>query len=217
MLWSAEYKGRNAIFFDNHDNPRMVSKIDPSCKHRETLAKLLLTLQCTLPGTPFLYQGSEIGAGNIPIASPQDFDDIESVNKLRELEEIMPPEKAFAKVALGTRDHARAMVDWAEVDRQKAREGSVWRFAQALIALRRQEEALRGGTVEFLEPRRKDAFDYVRQSGASRFLVVCNLTEKPRRRTGLPQGEPALCTRAERNAGHDSVLRPYEARVYRLP
>ena len=212
MLWSAQYQGQNAIFFDNHDNPRMVSKIDPTGKHRESLAKLLLTLQCTLPGTPFLYQGTEIGAGNIPIASPRDLDDIESINKLRELQQTMSPEEAFARVAAGSRDHARAMVDWGEVDRQKAREGSVWRFAQGLIALRRGEEALRGGKVDFLESGRKDAFDYLRQSGASRFHILCNLTDRPQRRRELPKGELALST----CGGRGPELKPYEGRIYRI-
>lgn len=212
MAWSTQYRGWNAIFFDNHDNPRMVSKIDPDGKHREGLAKLLLTLQCTLPGTPFLYQGSEIGAGNITIASPHDFDDIESINKLRELEETLPPEEAFAQVAAGSRDHARAMMDWDEVDRQKAREGSVWRYARQLIALRRQNAALRGRAVKFLEPRRRDAFDYLRGGGEQgSFCVVCNLTEKPQRRRRLPQGEPVLSTCSLSGP----VLAAYEARIYR--
>ncbi len=211
MEWSMGYKGQNAIFYDNHDNPRMVSKIDPSGRYRELLAKLLLTLQCTLPGTPFLYQGAEIGAGNIGFRSPQDFDDIESINKYKELTAMMSSEEAFARVAKGTRDHARAMVDWSEVERQKAAEGSVWRFAQSLIALRRQHAALRGGEVQFAKPKSKTTFDYVRSAEGERFQVVANLTDRPQSRP-LPQGELLLCSAAPQS----SALGPYEARMYRL-
>ncbi len=211
MAWSREYKGQNAIFYDNHDNPRMVSKIDPSGKHRMELAKLLLTWQCTLPGTPFLYQGAEIGAGNLHFSSPEEFDDIESLHKYKELLETLSPERALARVATGTRDHARAMMDWPEVDRQKAEAGSVWRYAQELLVLRRKHGALRGGEARFLDPGSKTSFDYVRNEGGERFQVISNLTAKPQRRK-LPAGELVLCS----GAGEGTELAPYEVRVYRL-
>ena len=71
---------RMSIFWDNHDNPRMPGKIERGQEYRAALAKLLAVLQLTLKGTPFLYQGQELGMTNIPFPSAAELRDVESLN-----------------------------------------------------------------------------------------------------------------------------------------
>ncbi|MDO5121258.1 MAG: alpha-amylase family glycosyl hydrolase, partial [Erysipelotrichaceae bacterium] len=86
-IWMTQY-GNNCwptVFYNNHDNPRMISKIDPEGNYRESIAVLLAVIQMTLRGTPFIYQGDEMGLGNVPFRSMEDITDVESVNKYEEL------------------------------------------------------------------------------------------------------------------------------------
>ena len=103
-----------SLFWDNHDNPRMLGKIDPTGANRAPLAKLLAVLQLTLKGTPFLYQGQELGLINLPFDAVDELRDIESINLYHELLQKMTPQQALAKVLCGTRDYARTPMPWAE-------------------------------------------------------------------------------------------------------
>ena len=105
---------RMSLFWDNHDNPRMLGKIDPTGANRAPLAKLLAVLQLTLKGTPFLYQGQELGLINLPFDAVDELRDIESINLYHELLQKMTPQQALAKVLCGTRDYARTPMPWAE-------------------------------------------------------------------------------------------------------
>lgn len=95
-----------SLFYDNHDNPRMLSKIDPQGEYRDVLAKLLAVLQMTLKGTPFIYQGQELGAVNADFHDMEEIRDVESRNLYQKLIGSMPEEAAFRKIKWGTRDHA---------------------------------------------------------------------------------------------------------------
>ena len=104
-----------SLFFENHDNPRMVSKVNPDPAVRAPLAKLLATLQLTLKGTPFIYQGQELGLANVDFASITEINDVESRNLYQELCGKMPSEEAWKRILAGTRDHARAPMPWKDV------------------------------------------------------------------------------------------------------
>jgi oligo-1,6-glucosidase len=102
-----------SLFYENHDNPRMVSKVNPDPAVRSVLAKLLGAIQLTLKGTPFIFQGQEIGMVNQKFASIDDMQDVESINLYHELMDGgMSSHDAFAKVLAGSRDHARTPVQW---------------------------------------------------------------------------------------------------------
>jgi oligo-1,6-glucosidase len=154
--------GWNALFFNNHDNPRMISKIDPEGQHTAPLAKLLALLQLTLRGTPFLYQGDESGTQNQTFTSIDQIQDVESLGLYAELIKTMPPQDAFKRILAGTRDHARAPLDWDEIERQRSNPASVWRFYQELITLRRSSQAWIYGALEFLRPKDKNLLCYKR-------------------------------------------------------
>ncbi len=99
------------LFYVNHDNPRMISKIDTDPKFRTVLSKLLALMQLTLRGTPFIYQGQEIGMINKKFICIDDLRDIESLNLYEELLGKMNKEEALNKILAGTRDHARTAMD----------------------------------------------------------------------------------------------------------
>ncbi len=102
-----------SIFVENHDNPRMVSKIDPREEYRLAITKLLAVLLLTARGTVFLYQGQELGAVNVPFTGIGELRDIESLNKYNEMIAAgATPQAAFQTVLNGTRDHARTPMQW---------------------------------------------------------------------------------------------------------
>jgi oligo-1,6-glucosidase len=114
--WMENYGPRcwMSLFYDNHDNPRMVSKVDPDPRYREVLAKLLATMQLTLRGTPFIFQGQELGMVNRDFSSMDELRDIESINLYKELKKTMSEAEAFKKILAGTRDHARIPMQWTD-------------------------------------------------------------------------------------------------------
>jgi len=230
-----------ALFFDNHDNPRTLSKVlgaqtsDPGL--RRALAKALATIQLTLRGTPFLFQGQEIGAIDQDFGSMDELRDVESLGRYAELRvEVMSDAEAFAGVLSGARDHARVPMRWEPGPHtgfttgrpwQPGHEGSsgftvaeqlddpesVWTFFRDLIRLRREHRALAGGGIRFLAPRSRDFFAWVRtgDDGEDEWLVEINLTDRPiRRPRGLPDAETVLVSSVQ-----GSVMGPYGVRVSR--
>ncbi|MDR0302876.1 MAG: alpha-glucosidase [Treponema sp.] len=205
--------GWNTLFFNNHDNPRMVSKIDPEGLYTRPLAKLLAVLQLTLRGTPFLFQGDETGACNVKFNSIEEINDVESRGLYAELIKTMPPDKAFRQILAGTRDHARAPINWEEHERQRGEADSVWRFYQDLIVLRRSSRALIYGKLEFLYPRKKKLLSYTRSLNGEYFYIEANLSAV-KRRSKAPVGAVLLFGNYGKSGG--KILHPYEVRVYRV-
>ena len=101
------------LFLENHDNPRMISKVDPSPEYRVALGKMLGMLQLTLRGTPFIFQGQELGLINKDFRSIEEFRDIESINLYHELIKKMSKEEALKIILSGSRDHARTPMPWS--------------------------------------------------------------------------------------------------------
>jgi len=204
--------GWNTLFFNNHDNPRMLSKIDPEGRHGGPLAKLLAVLQLTLRGTPFIYQGDEIGMRNGSFASIDELRDVESLGLYAELVKTMPADRALKRVLAGTRDHARIPLPWDEIDRQRDDPDSLWNFYKNVIALRRSSKALVYGGLVFLRPGDKTLLAYTRRLDGESFYVEANLGTGRCRSRALPGAELLACS----YPGPSAVLRPYEARVYRV-
>lgn len=235
--WQGEYGDGYwmSLFFDNHDNPRMISKIDQRPGHRETLATLLATVQFTLRGTPFLYQGQEIGAVNQSFVSLSQLRDVESLNLAAELlAEGQDAATVFARVLAGTRDHARVPMAWDDspsagfttgepwitgdgghvdinVHDQVGRAGSVFEWHRELIALRRAHRTLVYGRVIF-ERSPSWVWRYRRVDDDGEFLVVLNLSDRTQRvRRPGPQWRLVLTNgpAAERS------LSAYESQLWR--
>ena len=204
--------GWNTLFYNNHDNPRMISKIDPDGKYTEALARLLALLQLTLRGTPFLYQGDEIGSRNENFTSINELRDVESLNLYAQLITAMPKDRALKKVLAGTRDHARMPLRWNEFECQHSTVNSVWRFYHDLIALRRSSRALICGELQFLHPRDSTLLCYSRSLPGEYYYIEANLGFRKHRSKAPPNVNIVMCN----YTGSPKLLRPYEARLYKL-
>lgn len=237
--WMENYGSHSwmSLFFENHDNPRMVSKVDTDLSLRDVLAKLLAVMQLTLKGTPFIYQGQEIGMVNKHFTSIDELRDIESLNLYSELCKKMSDAEAFKKVLKGTRDHARTPVQWTDgrhagfteeepwigtdddckicnVEAQIKDENSVLSFYRSLIALRRDHSALVYGNIEIVNKKQKDIFTYYRTDGCETFYIECNLSRKMKKQRGVLHD--GVCLISNYPEVSKIYLRPYEAAVWKI-
>ena len=226
-----------AVFLDNHDNPRMLSKIaagreaDPWV--RAAVGKLLAAVQLTMRGTPFLFQGQELGAVDQLFTDVSQLRDVESINRHAALLAAgRTPSSAWDEVLAGSRDHARVPMRWApdggfttgapwlegtddavgfSAWEQAADPDSVYSWHKALIALRRRHPALTRGDLTWVAPRTRNYLAYVRSLGDEAFLVECNTSDRPLRRPRTPRvAETLLGARSPRR------MRPWEATISRL-
>ncbi|MGL6197591.1 MAG: alpha-glucosidase [Lachnospiraceae bacterium] len=217
-----------SLFYDNHDNPRMLSKIDPGGEYRVVLAKLLGMMQMTLKGTPFLYQGQELGAVNAGFTSMGEIMDVESLNLYKELSAKMPREEVFRKIMGGTRDHARVPMKWDNSanggfttgspwlrsfpDRYNAAEEeadqqSVLNFYKNLIGFRREHRELIYGDIRML-PVAREIFAYTR---GDKLRIVLNLSKN---KNGLSEKLAAGKIVMSNYPKEGNQLEPYEGRIY---
>jgi len=182
--WLKNY-GNNcwmSLFYNNHDNPRMVSKIDPDGKYTAAVEELLAVMQFTLKGTPFVFQGDEMGLADLPFKDISELNDVESKNYYRQLQEQgKTPEEAWHTVLAGTRDHVRQMLPWndAEVPEhlKQTIDLNITNMYQKLIALRRSHKALIYGEFKVLD-KRHNRFVYSRGNQEEELIIDCNLTDR---------------------------------------
>ena len=222
-----------SLFFENHDNPRMISKVDPRPEYRVPVGKLLGTILLTLRGTPFLYQGQELGLVNQPFTDITQMRDIEAINRYQELLETQSPNKAFNAVLPGARDHARTPMPWGgrgftsgtpwiegdhptDVWDSIADPDSVYHHYRWLIWLRRANKELIFSDVNFLDLEVDNYWAYTR---GDRYLVQMNLSSTP---LTLPQKATSVralrdnweLLRADFNRGSAWELGPYQTRIW---
>ncbi len=202
--WQLDYGATcwPTLFFENHDNPRMISKINPDPALRVALGKLLAVIQLTLRGTPFIYQGQELGLVNVAFTSIDQLRDVESINLYRELRASGESDTAvFAKVLAGSRDHSRTPMPWDSSPHGGFTTGTPWLdgdgdFANVnvadasvdpssvlnayreLIALRRTHRALTLGGIRFL-PAATGLWCWERERDGERIRIEVNLTDAP--------------------------------------
>lgn len=214
--WTKDYAKRcwMSLFYENHDNPRMISKVNPEPQFRVSIGKLLAMIQLTLKGTPFLYQGQEIGAVNADFQDISELRDVESLNLYKEFCETMSEAEAFQKILSGTRDHARVMIDWEETKSQEQDRDSVFCFYKKLIRIRKKYPALVYGDVEFFHVRRKNLFAWGRTLGKEQWYVECNLSSRRIRRPRRPEGFQGILASTKRV--ERLWMQPYEACLYRM-
>lgn len=209
--WDREVgeRGWNSLYLENHDQPRSVSRWgDDAPEWRERSAKALAGMLHAHRGTPYVYQGQELGQINFPWATREDFRDIEVLNYVREAEAAGRGEFAdmLAGISAMSRDNARTPVQWnADVDggagftngtpwiavnpsaseinaeAQVGERGSVFEFYRALIALRKSEPLLVNGSFELLGPVEDSGAGFPGDSGLGRVWAV--------RRSGAAAGQ----------------------------
>lgn len=235
----------HTVFLANHDNPRLVSHFgDDAAAYRVPSAKLLATLLLTLKGTPFLYQGDELGMTNYPFTAIGEFDDIEVRNAWRAdvVHGSTPAEEFMAHMLKVSRDHARTPMQWDDGPNAGFTTGKPWfvvnpnaatinaRAAVAdpasiyhhyarLIALRRNALSLVYGDYADLDPDHPCIFAYTRTLGSEHHLILLNFSREQVAYTlpqGVATGRLLLGNLDDADGGGRTVaLRPWEARLYR--
>ncbi|MDU6628857.1 MAG: alpha-glucosidase [Lachnoanaerobaculum sp.] len=233
----------NSLYFCNHDQPRIVSRLgDDSDEFREVSAKCIATCLHMMQGTPYVYQGEELGMTNTVFKSVDDFRDLESINAYRELIEsgLYTKEDMFPKIAHKSRDNARTPMQWdasenagfttgtpwiavnpnykkINVADQLKREDSVFNYYKKLIRLRKENEIIVYGNYELLLPEDENIFAYVRSLDGKKLLTVCNFSKSEQKFDfqGYENAE-VLISNYNRDARKDGILKPYEATVLLL-
>ena len=233
----------NRLFLSNHDQPRSVSKFgNDSDAYREVSAKLLATCLHMMQGTPYVYQGEELGMCNAYFDDLADYRDIESLNAYKELTETcgVSHEEMMGYLKRVSRDNARTPMQWDDsknagfttgtpwikvnpnyihvnAKQQVGDPDSVFSYYQKLIRLRHENEIIVYGDYELLEPENEELFIYTRTLGGERLMVLCNFTDRdvviPASVTGqITDAQIMICNYVGKM---ESLLRPYESRVYR--
>ena len=234
-------KGWNALYFENHDQPRVISRWGNDTTYREECAKAYATVLHGMQGTPYVYQGEELGMTNCPFNTLDNFRDLESINAFHELTEQgkMTEEDMMAAIVYKGRDNARTPMQWDDsayagfstanpwimvnpnytkinAKDQINREDSVFKYYQKLIKLRHESELIVYGTYDLILDDDKDIYAYIRTLGDEKLIVYCNFSENTRE-VELPEeftnGKVLISNYIDAKVNHKITLRPYEAIV----
>jgi oligo-1,6-glucosidase len=233
--------GWNSLYWDNHDQPRAVSRFgDDSPRYRRDSATCLATLLHLHRGTPYVYQGQEIGMANYPFATLENFSDLESLNYyVHAVSGGEDPANVLAALRRMSRDNARTPVQWDDspsagfttgtpwlpvnpdhvewnAERQRGDATSVLAHYKRLIALRHEEPVVALGEFAMLLPDHHDVYAFTRSLDDDVLLVVCNLSRTPQPLAELlPQAVDAELVLGNLPVDDPAVLAPWEARVLR--
>jgi len=234
VRWQTQYSNHcwPTLFFDNHDTPRMVAKINKDSSYHERIGKLLATLLFTLKGTPYLYQGCELAMNNYPFKSLDEVKDIESLQYYQKhINEGKDKDLTFKRLLYGSRDQARTPMCWNNSKNAGFTSGVPWmkvnpdykkvnvaselkdkdsclNYHKNLIGFRKEHKALIYGTFKKIKTN-KNIFAYYREKDSEKYLIVMNLTSKDIRCN--IKGEKILFSNYKE---HSNVLRAYETIIY---
>lgn len=232
--------GWNALFWGNHDLPRAVSKYGDVAGFHVQSAKLLATVLHLMKGTPFVYQGEEIGMTNVPFTGIEQYRDIETLNMHRlHVEAGLSPQDFIAGANANARDNARTPMQWSadphggfttgvpwieanrnyreiNVAREVSEEGSIWSHYRKLIALRKSHPVIVYGRYQSYLDQDPRLFVYSRTLDDQTLIVIANFSRQTNMAT-MPSelqrtGEALVWNYAPVDAiGEQKELKPYEA------
>ncbi len=241
--WQTELEGNawNSLYWGNHDQPRAVSRF--GCdreEYRALSAKMLATCEFMLKGTPFIYQGEELGMTNAGFTNLSDYRDLESINMFRELTEngLIKPDEMMECLRLRSRDNCRTPMQWdgsenagfttgkpwikvnpnykqINADAEETDPESVLNYYKQMIRIRKQNETAVYGKYELADIDNDDIWVFYRRGVQQDLLVACNFS-------GETQSMPLPLENSVRVIGNyftaenTGMLRPYEAVVYTL-
>jgi Glycosidases len=240
--WQVELDGKawNSLYWGNHDQPRAVSRFgSDQPEYRELSAKMLATTLHMMQGTPYVYEGEELGMTNVHFKELSEYEDIESINayhQLVEKERVVAPEQMLEYLSFMSRDNSRTPMQWSaeknagftdgakpwyglnpnyrqiNAENELKQEGSVFYYYQKLIKMRHDSELIRYGSYELLDPDDEEVFAYKRHYKGQTLLVISNFTADTLERDyEQDQGELVLANYSERQ---ERSFKPYETRVY---
>jgi oligo-1,6-glucosidase len=246
--WQCELYGRawNSLYWNNHDQPRVVSRFGSDADEtlREKSAKMLATCLYLLQGTPYVYQGEELGMTNMKFCSLDEIQDVEALNAYRELaieKKIFTHEEMMRAINKNGRDNARTPMQWDASEHggfstgvpwmavnpnyrqinaasQVKDPNSVWTYYQRLFRFRKAHPLIIHGSYELLLPEDERLYAYRRGFEGQELLVICNFSGE----VVADQSAAALCAESGSllfgnypgDTAQTDLLRPYEARVY---
>ena len=231
-------QGWNSLFWSNHDQPRPVSRFGSveSEELRVRSAKMLGVAMHLLRGTPFIYQGEELGMTNVPFRDILDIRDLESINFYRLAAARNEADAAWQAILKKGRDNARVPMQWSAEQNAGFTTGTPWlmvnpnyrsinvaaaeqdansvlHFYRRLLRLRADNRTLIYGDFAMMEREHPQVFAYTRSLGNETFTVLCNMSAESARLGRVYTGECVLCNRE--GEGRTDALEPYEARVLR--
>ncbi len=238
--WQTELdgKGWNMLYLENHDHPRIVSRYG-SEKFRSESAKMLAVSYLFQKGTPFIYQGQEIGMTNWYPSDPEMYEDVQTRWQYNNVATKKSPEKRLERLWYGSRDSARTPVQWSaeknagftdgtpwfyvnenykeiNVQQQEGDPDSVLNFYRRAISLRKTLSAVKHGDYKEYFKGSSKLYVYSREDKRQRLLVVCSFTDKAMK-LKVPKGfdiSKAQCMLCNYKDEKSTELRPYEVRVY---
>ena len=236
-------KGWNALYLENHDHPRIISRYG-SEEYRVVSGKMLANCYMLQRGTPFIYQGQEIGMVNINLPNPDDYQDVQTINNTRTLRMMgFSKKKAAERISRTARGNARTPVQWDDSPNAGFTTGKPWipvnpnyktinakaeildgnsifNHYRCLLAFRKSHPvAIYGDYKEHCEDS-KELYVYERSLDGKRLLVICSFTEKnvgfwAPEGFDLSKGKLVLANYMDNNMhGNGFTMRPYETRVY---
>lgn len=242
--------GWNSLYLNNHDQPRMVSRFGDEGQYRKQSAKMLATLLHTLKGTPYIYQGEELGMTNVRFSSIDDYRDIETLNMYREycLEQGKPEGEVMATIYAKGRDNARTPMQWStaanagfttgtpwiavnpnytEINAEQAiaDPDSIFNYYKQLISLRKSHDIMIYGDYQLLLEDHDRIYCYTREHNDEKWLVILNFFGSEAQfvlPAQIAQRQGVLIISNYTDVDQQCadlgsiLLRPYEARVYRL-
>ncbi|PZF90003.1 glucohydrolase [Listeria ivanovii] len=235
--------GWNSLYWNNHDQPRIVSRFGNDNRFRVRSAKMLGTCLHMMKGTPYIYQGEEIGMTNVHFESLDEYRDIETLNMYKERKEQgHSHESIMESIYTKGRDNARTPYQWdnspnagfttgtpwikvnpsyTEINTEEALKNpdSIFYYYQNLIKLRKSTEIITTGNYRLLLPNDEAIFAYERYTNDEKLIVLCNFTEEEQVITDqsilndIKKGTILVNNVPEIIEG---TLRPYEAIVYQV-
>ena len=227
--------GWNSLFMDNHDLPRIVSRWGDDKRYRVESAKMLATMLHGMQGTPYVYQGEELGMTNVKLPIEL-YVDLEIHNVYAErIAAGYVPEDVMASIWARGRDNARTPMQWTagenagftsgkpwlpvnpnhtEINAEAALADpdSVYHYYKKLIALRKALPVFKDGSFNLLCPEDESVFAYTRDTDTAHMLVVCNFSGESAA-FDLPESFAGAKTLIANYKGESEMLRPYEAKV----
>lgn len=236
--------GWNSLYWDNHDQPRVVSRFGDTERYWEESAKMLGTCLHMMKGTPYIYQGEELGMTNIYLDSIEEYEDIESRAAYERYTKYLgySKEKMMGCIHAMSRDNARTPMQWDDTANAGFTEGKPWftvnpnykkinaksqlldtnsifYYYRQLICLRKQYEIIVYGDFRLLLPEDEHLFVFERTFKDQMLLTICNFSDETERFT-LPEmyfgktEKLLICNYETADYKTEMELRPYEARVY---
>ncbi|PQQ51759.1 glucohydrolase [Bacillus thuringiensis] len=241
-----ENKGWNALYIENHDKPRIVSTWGDDKQYWRESAAALGAMYFFMHGTPFIYQGQEIGMTNVQLPNIEDYDDVAIKNLYREkIAEGVPHQDMMEIIWASCRDNSRTPMQWNDevnagfttstpwfsmnpnykeinVEKQKNEEKSIFNFYKKMIALKKEHDVLNYGTYDLLLEDDPQIYAYTRTLQDEKVIVISNISKEEAvyNEGSFALERKRLLLNNYEVAEHEEVttiaLKPYETRVYRI-